>query len=94
MANNIVEIPANLVKTGDIVFHKDREYLIVHINRLSDVVQLQHSGGFFNFELGRLVKIVERPEQTSLQNLLQHEQYWHTRYALVTLCLMELNSLR
>lgn len=62
MANNVVEIPANLVKTGDIVLHKDREYLIVHINRLSDVVQLQHSGGFFNFELGRLVKIVERPE--------------------------------
>lgn len=62
MANNVVEIPANLVKTGDIILHKDREYLIAHINRLSDVVQLQHSGGFFNFELGRLVKIVERPE--------------------------------
>ena len=62
MANNVVEIPANLVKTGDIILHKDREYLIVHINRLSDVVQLQHSGGFFNFELGRLVKIVERPK--------------------------------
>lgn len=70
MANNIVEIPANLVKTGDIVFHKDREYLIVHINRLSDVVQLQHSGGFFNFELGRLVKIVERPETNFFAKLI------------------------
>lgn len=65
MDSKVVELPANLVKTGDIVFHKDREYLIVHINRLSDVVQLQHSGGYFNFELGRIVKILERPETGS-----------------------------
>ena len=70
MANNVVEIPANLVKTGDIILHKDREYLIVHINRLSDVVQLQHSGGFFNFELSRLVKIVERPEANFFAKLV------------------------
>lgn len=70
MDNKVVEVPANLVKTGDIVLHKGREYLIVHINRLSDVVQLQHSGGFFNFELGRLVKIVERPETNFFAKLI------------------------
>lgn len=67
MANRFVEIPANLVKTGDIVLHKDKEYLIVHINRLRDVVQLQYSGGYFNFELGRIVKIVERPEAETFE---------------------------
>lgn len=64
MANNVVEIPANLVKTGDVVFHDGRGYPIVHVNRLSDVVQLQHSGGFFNFELGRIVRVLEKRPTT------------------------------
>lgn len=80
MAINIVEIPANLVKHGDVVFHDGRGYPIVHINRLSDVVQLQHSGGFFNFELGRIVRVLEkRPtteyftKPTTTRAVLAHE---------------------
>lgn len=80
MDNKVVEIPANLVKTGDIVFHDGRGYPIVHINRLSDVVQLQHAGGFFNFELGRIVRILEkRPttesftKPTTTRAVLAHE---------------------
>lgn len=80
MANNVVEIPANLVKTGDVVFHDGRGYPIVHINRLSDVVQLQHSGGFLNFELGRIVRVLEkRPttesftKPTTTRAVLAHE---------------------
>ncbi len=80
MAINAVEIPANLVKTGDVVFHDGRGYPIVHINRLSDVVQLQHAGGFFNFELGRIVRVLEkRPttesfiKPTTTRAVLAHE---------------------
>lgn len=80
MDNKVVEIPANLVKTGDIVFHDGRGYPIVHIIRLSDVVQLQHSGGFFNFELGRIVRVLEkRPttesftKPTTTRAVLAHE---------------------
>ncbi|WWE96999.1 hypothetical protein [Escherichia phage FXie-2024a] len=80
MDNKVVEIPANLVKTGDIVFHDGRGYPIVHINRLSDVVQLQYSGGFFNFELGRIVRVLEkRPttesftKPTTTRAVLAHE---------------------
>lgn len=80
MAINVVEIPANLVKTGDVVFHDGRGYPIVHINRLSDVVQLQHAGGFFNFELGRIVRVLEkRPttesftKPTTTRAVLAHE---------------------
>ena len=80
MATNIIEIPANLVKTGDVVFHDGRGYPIVHINRLSDVVQLQHSGGFLNFELGRIVRVLEkRPttesftKPTTTRAVLAHE---------------------
>lgn len=80
MANKFVEIPANLVKAGDVVFHDGRGYPIVHIIRLSDVVQLQHSGGFFNFELGRIVRVLEkRPttesftKPTTTRAVLAHE---------------------
>ena len=80
MAISVIEIPANLVKTGDVVFHDGRGYPIVHINRLSDVVQLQHSGGFFNFELGRIVRVLEkRPttesftKPTTTRAVLAHE---------------------
>lgn len=80
MAINVVEIPANLVKTGDVVFHDGRGYPIVHINRLSDVVHLQHAGGFFNFELGRIVRVLEkRPttesftKPTTTRAVLAHE---------------------
>lgn len=80
MATNIIEIPANLVKTGDVVFHDGRGYPIVHINRLSDVVQLQHAGGFLNFELGRIVRVLDkRPttesftKPTTTRAVLAHE---------------------
>lgn len=80
MDNKVVELPANLVKAGDVVFHDGRGYPIVHINRLSDVVQLQHSGGFFNFELGRIVRVLEkRPttesftKPTTTRAVLAHE---------------------
>lgn len=80
MDNKVVEIPANLVRAGDVVFHDGRGYPIVHINRLSDVVQLQHSGGFFNFELGRIVRVLEkRPttesftKPTTTRAVLAHE---------------------
>ncbi|QDJ96607.1 hypothetical protein QNH02_gp15 [Escherichia phage vB_EcoP_Bp7] len=80
MDNKVIEIPANLVKTGDIVFHDGRGYPIVHINRLSGVVQLQYSGGFFNFELGRIVRVLEkRPttesftKPTTTRAVLAHE---------------------
>lgn len=80
MDNKVIEIPANLVKAGDIVFHDGRGYPIVHINRLSDVVQLQHAGGFFNFELGHIVRVLEkRPttesftKPTTTRAVLAHE---------------------
>ena len=61
MANKFVEIPANLVKTGDVLLYGNREYLILNIIRLSDVVHLRYSGGHYSFELGRIVKVLDRP---------------------------------
>ena len=61
MANRFVEIPANLVKPGDVLVYGNREYRIVNILRFSDVVQLQYSGGYYNFEFGRIVKVFDRP---------------------------------
>ena len=61
MATNVVEIPANLVKPGDVLVYGDREYRIVNILRFSDAVQLQYSGGYYNFEFGRIVKVLDRP---------------------------------
>lgn len=64
MATNIIEIPANLVKTGDVVVHNNKEYLIVNILRLSDVIQLQYSSGYFNYEWDRAVKILDKRPTT------------------------------
>ena len=61
MANKVVEIPANLVKAGDVLVYSNREYLIVKVLRFSSVVQLQYSGGYYNFEFGRIVKVLDRP---------------------------------
>lgn len=61
MANKYVEIPANLVKPGDVLVYGNREYQIVNILRFSGVVQLQYSGGYYNFEFGRIVKVLGRP---------------------------------
>ena len=61
MATNVVEIPANLVKPGDVLLYGNREYLILNIIRLSDVVHLRYSGGHYSFELGRIVKVLDRP---------------------------------
>ena len=70
MATNVIEIPANLVKAGDVVFHKNKEYLIVNILRLSDVVQLQYSGGYLNFEIGKIIQILDkRPTTDSFEKL-------------------------
>lgn len=60
MATNIIEIPANLVKTGDVLLYGNREYLILNIIRLSEVVHLRYSGGHYSFELGRIVKVLDR----------------------------------
>jgi hypothetical protein len=70
MATNVIEIPANLVKNGDVVFHNNKEHLIVNILKLSDVVQLQHSGGYFNFEWDQVVQILDkRPTTVSFAEL-------------------------
>ena len=61
MDNKVVEIPANLVKAGDVLVYSNREYLIVKVLRFSSVVQLQYSGGYYNFEFGRIVKVLDRP---------------------------------
>ena len=61
MATNVIEIPAKLVKAGDVVFHNNKEYLIVNILRLSGIIQLQHYGGYFNFEWDQAVQIFDRP---------------------------------
>lgn len=61
MANRFVEIPANLVKPGDVLIYGNREYQIENILRFSDAVQLQYSGGYYNFEFGRIVKVLDRP---------------------------------
>lgn len=61
MANKFVEIPANLVKPGDVLVYGNREYRIENILRFSDAVQLQYSGGYYNFEFGRIVKVLDRP---------------------------------
>ncbi|QEG07819.1 hypothetical protein Mangalitsa_017 [Escherichia phage Mangalitsa] len=61
MDNKFVEIPANLVKAGDVLVYSNREYLIVKVLRFSSVVQLQYSGGYYNFEFGRIVKVLDRP---------------------------------
>uniref|UniRef100_A0AB39C6L1 Band 7 domain-containing protein n=1 Tax=Staphylococcus phage Pel53 TaxID=3234048 RepID=A0AB39C6L1_9CAUD len=63
MATNVIEIPANLVKTGDVVVHNNKEYLIVNILRLG-VVQLQYSGGYFNYEWDQAVKILDKRPTT------------------------------
>lgn len=64
MATNVIELPANLVKTGDVVFHENKEYLIVNILKLSGIVQLQYSGGYFNYEWNRAVKILDKRPTT------------------------------
>ena len=61
MANKFVEIPANLVKPGDVLVYGNREYRIENILRFSDAVQLQYSGGYYNFEFDRIVKVLDRP---------------------------------
>lgn len=61
MDNKVVEIPANLVKTGDVLVYNNREYLIVKVLRFTSIVQLQYSGGYYNFEFGRIVKVLDRP---------------------------------
>ena len=61
MANKFVKIPANLVKTGDVLLYGNREYLILNIIRLSDAVHLRYYGGHYSFELGRIVKVLDRP---------------------------------
>lgn len=61
MDNKVVEIPASLVKSGDVLVYSNREYLIVKVLRFSSVVQLQYSGGYYNFEFGRIVKVLDRP---------------------------------
>ena len=61
MANKFVEIPANLVKPGDVLVYGNREYRIENILRFSDVVQLQYYGGYYNFEFGSIVKVLDRP---------------------------------
>lgn len=61
MDNKVVELPANLVKAGDVLVYSNREYLIVRVLRFSSVVQLQYSGGYYNFEFGRIVKVLDRP---------------------------------
>ena len=63
MATNIIEIPANLVKTGDVVIHEGKEYLIGYVFRMG-VVQLQYSGGCFNFEWDQAVKILDKRPTT------------------------------
>lgn len=61
MGTKFVEIPANLVKPGDVLVYGNREYRIENILRFSDAVQLQYSGGYYNFEFGRIVKVLDRP---------------------------------
>lgn len=61
MANKFVEIPANLVKPGDVLIYGNREYRIENILRFSDVVHLRYCGGHYSFELGRIVKVLDRP---------------------------------
>lgn len=63
MATNVIEIPANLVKTGDVVIHEGKEYLIGYVFRMG-VVQLQYSGGCFNFEWDQTVKILDKRPTT------------------------------
>ncbi|WAX24536.1 hypothetical protein QNH05_gp21 [Escherichia phage vB_EcoM_DE15] len=63
MATNVIEIPANLVKTGDVVIHEGKEYLIGYVFRMG-VVQLQYSGGCFNFEWDQAVKILDKRPTT------------------------------
>ncbi|QQO91189.1 hypothetical protein QNH00_gp16 [Yersinia phage PYps16N] len=60
MGTKIVEIPANLVKPGDVLVYGNREYRIENILRFSNAVQLQYSGGYYNFEFGRIVKVLDR----------------------------------
>lgn len=61
MANKFVELPANLVKAGDVLLYGNREYSIVKVLRFSSIVQLQYPGGYYNFEFGRIVKVLDRP---------------------------------
>lgn len=63
METNIIEIPANLVKTGDVVFHENKEYLIEYVLRLG-AIQLQYSGGYFNYEWDQVVKILDKRPTT------------------------------
>lgn len=63
MATNVIEIPANLVKTGDVVIHEGKEYLIGYVFRMG-VIQLQYSGGCFNFEWDQAVKILDKRPTT------------------------------
>ena len=63
MGTNVIEIPANLVKTGDVVIHEGKEYLIGYVFRMG-VVQLQYSGGCFNFEWDQAVKILDKRPTT------------------------------
>lgn len=60
MVTNVIKIPANLVKTGDVFVYARKKYTIVYTLHLGSTVQLQYDGGYFNFNEDRIVEIVDK----------------------------------
>lgn len=64
MATNVIKIPANIVSKGDILVYARKKYTIAHTLHLGSKVQLQYDGGYFNFNEGRIVEIVDKRVET------------------------------
>ena len=56
----VVRIPVNLVSKGDILVYGCRKYPVENILNLGGTIQLQYRGGYFNFNAGRDVEIVDK----------------------------------
>lgn len=63
---NIVKLPANLVKAGDVLYYSGEEYELVHVIKLNKHMQLNYKGGYFNFQHDRLVEIVDKRNEFNI----------------------------
>ncbi|QQO90937.1 hypothetical protein QNG98_gp18 [Yersinia phage PYps3T] len=60
MATDVIKIQANIVSKGDILVYARKKYTIVYTLHFGSTVQLQYDGGYFNFNEGRIVEIVDK----------------------------------
>ena len=59
MGTRVINIPANLVKKGDVILHEGKEYPVADVIQLRSSVQINHTKqGYFNLENTQAVEIL------------------------------------